>query len=238
VAALAVSTLMIVAPAQAAVPTFPNNVVVFPDRDFVSVEGYSEHAGETATVEVTRPGVGLMGSAKGVVSGTDVAFEVNHPGGVCWGAGTTLNVTPDIKAGDIVSVTFPDGSHDETTTSSATVTQDMALDGSTLTVVGTIGPDVNTDFMEQRIINPDLVDTDVAKRDIRALPGPLTPAARGGYSSGMEFPTPTTFKATYVFDDPATAAIAAAGLTRRERLSETAADTEPAPTSAPPVEIE
>ena len=129
VAALALSPLMVVQPAEAAVPTFPNNVVVFPNRDFVSIEGYAEHAGETATVEVTRPGVGLMGSAKGVVSGTDVAFEVNHPGGVCWGAGTSLNVTPDIQAGDIVSITFADGSHDETTTSSATVTQDMTLDG-------------------------------------------------------------------------------------------------------------
>jgi hypothetical protein len=210
VAALALSPLIVVQPAEAAVPTFPNNVVVFPNRDFVSIEGYSEHAGETATVEVTRPGVGLIGSAKGLVSGTDVAFEINHPGGVCWGAGTTLNVTPDIQAGDIVSITFPDGSHDETTTSSATVTQDMTLDGNTLTVVGSVGPDVNHDFMEQRIINPDLVDTEVAKRDIRALPGALVPAARGGYSSGLEFPTPTTFKATYVFDNAATAAIAAA----------------------------
>jgi hypothetical protein len=209
VAALALSPLIVVQPAEAAVPTFPNNVVVFPNRDFVSIEGYAEHAGETATVEVTRAGA-VIGSAKGVVSGTDVAFEVNHPGGVCWGAGTGVNVTPDIQAGDVVSITFPDGSHDETTTSSATVTQDMTLDGNTITVVGSVGPDVTHDFMEQRIINPDLVDTEVAKRDIRALPGPLVPAARGGYSSGLEFPTPTTFKATYVFDNASTAAIAAA----------------------------
>ena len=32
----------------------------------------------TALLEVNRPGVGVVGSAKGVVSGTDVAFEVNH----------------------------------------------------------------------------------------------------------------------------------------------------------------
>src|SRR6478672_13724002 len=158
-AGLAATTLVTMQPATAAVPVFPNNVVVFPDRDFVSVEGYAEHAGETATIEVTRPGTGVMGSAKAVVSGTDVAFEVNHPGGVCWGAGTSMDVTPDIKAGDVVSIRFPDGSHDETTTSSATVTQDMTLSGTTLTVTGSIGPDVVRSQMEQRIINPDLVDS-------------------------------------------------------------------------------
>ncbi len=37
------------------------------------------------TVEVTRPGVGVVGSAIGVVSGGDVAFEINHPGGILLG---------------------------------------------------------------------------------------------------------------------------------------------------------
>ncbi len=192
--------LLFAGPASAAVPAFPNNVVVFPNRDFVSLEGYSEHAGETAVVEVTRPGVGVVGSAKGVVSGTDVAFEVNHPGGVCWGNGTGLNVTPDILAGDIVSITFPDGSHDETTTSTATVTQNMVQNGTTVTVEGTFDPTtVNPDFLEQRIINPDLVAV-IGKRDVRALPGAIVPAARGGYSSGMSLPTPGHFLATYQFD--------------------------------------
>jgi hypothetical protein len=208
-AGLAATTLVMVGPASAAVPVFPNNVVVFPDRDFVSIEGYSEHAGETATLEVTRPGSGVIGSAKTVVSGTDVAFEVNHPGGVCWGAGTSLDVTPDIKAGDVVSITFPDGSHDETTTSSATVVKNMTRNGTTVTVEGTIGPDVIQSQMEQRIINPDLVDV-VGKRDVRALPGPLVAAPRGGYSSGIDFPTPTTFVATYEFDTLAGAETTAA----------------------------
>jgi hypothetical protein len=209
VTGLALTGLVYLPAASAAVPVFPNNVVVFPDRDFVSVEGYAEHAGETATIEVSRPGTGVMGSAKAVVSGTDVAFEVNHPGGICWGAGTTLNVTPDIKAGDVVKITFPDGSHDETTTSSATVTKDMVQDGTTITVEGSIGADVNPDFIEQRIINPDLVAL-VGKRDVRALPGPIVPAARGGYSSGLTFPTPTTFLATYQFDTLEAADAAAA----------------------------
>ncbi|MFD1053407.1 fibronectin type III domain-containing protein [Terrabacter terrigena] len=202
--------------ASAAVPTFPNNIAVFPDRDFVSIEGYAEHAGETATIKVTRPGVGVVGSATGLVSGTDVAFEVNHPGGVCWGNGTGLNVTPDIIAGDKVSITFPDGSSDDTTTSSSTVTHDMVQNGTTITVDGTFNEDptsalpvVNRDFLEQRIIQPDLVPI-IGKRDIRAVPGPLTPAPKGGYSSMLQFPSTGHFRATYVFDTQEAADVAAA----------------------------
>jgi hypothetical protein len=32
-------------PASAAVPTFPANLLVFPNRDFVSVAGFADHAG-------------------------------------------------------------------------------------------------------------------------------------------------------------------------------------------------
>ncbi|MFL6064668.1 MAG: chitobiase/beta-hexosaminidase C-terminal domain-containing protein [Friedmanniella sp.] len=193
--------------AAAAVPTFPDNVVVFPDRDFITIEGYQDHVGETGLVEVKRDGK-VIGSAKGVAEAGDVAFEINHPGGYCWGAGTGLNVTPDIKAGDVATVTWSDGTSGDTTVSSATVTKDMVLSGSTLTVTGTIGSDVNPAQMEQRIINPDLVDTAVAKRDIRAVPGPLTAAPKGGYSSSL-VASGGTFTATYEFDDAAVAAIAA-----------------------------
>ena len=214
---LALSPMVLLAgSASAAVPVFPNNVVVFPDRDFVSIEGYSEQAGETALVQVTRPGIGVVGSAKSVVSGTDVAFEINHPGGVCWGNGTALNVTPDIIAGDVVSITFPDGSHDETTTSSATVVTNMVQTGTTITIDGTFNVDpasalpvVNPDFLEQRIVQPDLVPI-LGKRDVRALPGPIVPAPTGGYSSGMSFPTPGHFLATYQFDTQEAADTAAA----------------------------
>lgn len=208
-AALALSPLVFTETASAATPSFPDNIVVFPDRDFVSVEGYEAHAGENATIKVTR-GTQVMGSAVVPVSGTDVAFEVNHPGGFCWGTGTSLKVTPDIRPGDVVSVTFADGVVEETRTSSAAVTEDMTLNGLTLTVRGRFGPEVNTAFMEQRIINADLVPL-IGKRDIRALPGEVTPAATGGYSSGMTFDTTAgTFVATYVFEGQAAADTAAA----------------------------
>ena len=52
--------------ASAAVPEAPNNIVVFPDRDFVTIEGYQDHIGETALVEVKRGGT-VVGSAQGEV---------------------------------------------------------------------------------------------------------------------------------------------------------------------------
>jgi hypothetical protein len=74
-------------------------------------------------------------------------------------------------------------------------------------VKGFVGPGVNPAQMEQRIINPDMVDTDIGKRDIRAVPDPsgvLIPAAKGGYSSMLQFDVdgPNTFRATYEFTFP------------------------------------
>ena len=40
--------------ASAAPPAFPDNLVVFPDRDFITVEGFQNHIGETALLEVVR----------------------------------------------------------------------------------------------------------------------------------------------------------------------------------------
>lgn len=202
-------------PASTAAPAFPDNLVVFPNRDFIAVEGYQDHVGETATVEVTRPGVGVVGSAQGVVAEGDVAFEINHPGGYCWGAGTNLNITPDIQPGDVVSIRFGDTPAGDTVVQDGFVTADAVQNGTTVTVSGHVGPGLNRDNTEQRIVEPALTDTVVGRRDVRALPGPLSPAPRGGHSSSLEF-SGDTFTATYVFDDADTAQIAAnAGLGER-----------------------
>jgi hypothetical protein len=196
--------------AEAAPPAFPNNVVVFPDRDFVTIEGYQNHIGDVALVEVTRNGQ-VIGSAKGTVEEGDVAFEINHPGGYCWGAGTGLNVTPDIRPGDKVNISFNGIDAGDTIAGNTYVTQDAFIPAgtpNTVIVKGFVGPGVNPAQMEQRIINPDMVDTEIGKRDIRALPGPLTPAPKGGYSSALTFEG-DTFTATYVFQDAANAALAA-----------------------------
>ena len=200
--------------AQAAPPAFPNNVVVFPDRDFVTIEGYQNHIGEEGLVEVTRNGQ-VIGSAKGTVEEGDVAFEINHPGGYCWGAGTGLNVTPDIRPGDKVNISFNGIDAGDTIAGDTYVTQSAYIPAgtpNTLIVKGYVGPDVDRAQMEQRIINPDLVNTEIGRRDIRAVPGPLTPAPKGGYSSALTFEgepgQPATFTATYVFQDAANAVIA------------------------------
>jgi hypothetical protein len=208
-AALAATALAGAMSASAAPPAFPNNILVFPDRDFVTIEGYSDHAGQQGLVQITRNGV-VIGSAIGTVDGGDVAFEINHPGGYCWGAGTNLNVTPDIRPGDKATLSFGGIEVGDTVVGNAFVTQSAFIPAgtpNTLIVKGFVGPGVNPAQMEQRIINPDLVDTEIGKRDIRAVPGPLTPAPKGGYSSALTFEG-DTFTATYVFQDPANATIA------------------------------
>jgi len=193
-------------------PVAPNNIGVFPNRDFVNFEGYIGHHGQQALVEVTRPGTGVVGSAIGTVDNPNndplaVIFEVNHPGGICWGAGTALQVTPDIIAGDIVSIKIPANPatgaaavNDATTVPDA-FANDAVQNGIIVTVTGHIGPAVNRANIEQRIIEPALVDTAVQKRDVRAVPGPMTPAGKGGYASSLEFDLdgPNTFRATYDF---------------------------------------
>jgi hypothetical protein len=203
------------AAAAAGLPVFPDNLVIFPNRDFITVEGYQDHIGETATIEVTRPGVGIVGSAKGVVAAGDVAFEINHPGGYCWGAGTGLNVTPDILPGDVASIRFGDAPVAQTVVQDAMVTADAVQNGTTVTVTGHIGAGVDRANIEQRIVEPALTGTAVARRDVRALPGPLVPAPKGGYQSSLEV-TGDTFTATYEFVTPDVAEIAAnAGLGER-----------------------
>ncbi len=219
---LSAAALISATTASAAVPSFPDNLLVFPNRDFISVAGYQDHIGETATVELTRAGVGVVGSAQAVVAEGDVAFEINHPGGVRWGNGTGLKVTPDILPGDVATISFAGTKVGDTRVLDGFVTADAVLGtttltGDTVTVTGHISPDVIKDNTEQRIVEPALTATVVGRRDVRALPGPMTPAPKGGYSSGLEFnDADHTFTATYVFDDPALAKIAAnAGLGER-----------------------
>ena len=196
--------------ATAATPEFPNNLVVFPDRDFLAVEGYQDRVGQEALIEVTRGGE-VVGSAKATIAEGDPAIEVNHPGGACWGAGTDLNVTPDIRAGDKVSITFPDEFVEDTIVQDAAVDTDTTIDEATRTVTvrGYIAGGVNLDQTEQRIVNPDLVDL-IGKRDVRALRGPLVPSDKGGYSSGLDIAN-GRFTATYVFDTLEAARTAAGG---------------------------
>jgi hypothetical protein len=207
--------------ANAAVPVFPNNIVAFPQRDFVTLEGYSELKGQNLTVEVVRAGV-VIGSAIGKVSGLDVAFEVNHPGGYCWGAGTGLDVTPDIKHGDMVqlrktaepvSTFFQDMvvKHAECSGPGEISTDKLSVAGSNsddnvVIIKGVYSGAMDFAFTEQRVVNPDLKTTAVGRRDIRAVQGAVagTFEAADGYSSKLVFDKAAgTFTATYIFTNTA-----------------------------------
>ncbi|MFN0026395.1 MAG: fibronectin type III domain-containing protein [Acidimicrobiales bacterium] len=207
-------------PAAAAVPAFPDNIVVFPDRDFMGIEGYTDYIGQTVLIEVTRPGLGIVGSTTGVVGGGDIPLEVNHPGGVCWGNGSAHQVTPDIQPGDVVSLKAGNTALGETVVQDAYVSNvggapALSLAGNVLTVRGHAGAGVNPAQFEQRIVHPPLKDTGIGRRDVAANTAVLTPSPNGGYNSMVEFLAGTnTFVATYVFDDPAVAAIAAEGQLR------------------------
>ena len=202
--------------ANAVVPAFPDNITIFPDRDFVSIDGFAEHAGEQITIEVRRPAVGLVGSAIGTtasaasIAAGNPAIEVNHPGGICWGAGGGLQVTPDIRAGDVVSLKFAGTVVADTTTLDAAVTGGTLTNPTTLVVEGRLGPAVDPTFVEQRIVEPALLGTEIGRRDIRAVPGPLVAAPRGGYSSGLDV-AGGNFTATYEFLTPEAADIAVGG---------------------------
>ncbi|HUR83880.1 MAG TPA: fibronectin type III domain-containing protein [Solirubrobacteraceae bacterium] len=201
--------------ASAAVPAAPNNILVFPNRDFVTVEGFADHAGEQALLEITR-GNTVIGSAKATVSGGDVAFEVNHPGGACWGAGTSLQVTPDIQPGDKATLSFGGKAAGDTTVQNAFV-EHLAYDGAqtvTVTGIAQLGAGVDPGNIEQRIVNPDLVPL-IGKRDIRAVPGGVVASPKtgpaGGYTSNLEVDANGYFTATYVFDTASVAELVATG---------------------------
>ena len=82
----ATAGVLTAAPASAAVPVFPDNITIFPDRDFVSIDGFVGNAGKPITVEVVRGGT-VIGSATGPEAGADVinAEEDGELGGPGFG---------------------------------------------------------------------------------------------------------------------------------------------------------
>src|SRR5437764_263987 len=99
-ASLAAASLAVAAPsAPAAIsmpPAFPHEVTVFPERDFVTVDGWP--ANTDVRVDVLRNGVNV-GTATWKTDAAGLA-EINHPGGGCW-----TGFTPDILPGDVVQAT-------------------------------------------------------------------------------------------------------------------------------------
>jgi hypothetical protein len=193
----AASIAVIAGQAAQAVPAAPHNIVVFPQRDFVTLEGYTNRlteVGKTATVVVTRGGVETS-RATGTITAGDVSLEINHPGGVCWDG-----VTPNIKPGDVVRVSVPGAGSDSTIVQTPEVTP-QGGDGFRkagafdLVVEGKRSAGFPLSRIEQRIVNPDMDPTDIGRRDIRApsRPGPYTstlaPNGTNGFTATYHFVT-------------------------------------------------
>lgn len=200
---LQVTVLCLVVCAVAQLPTAPDNIICMPDTDGCTIQAFINYVGKPLTVEVVRDSQ-IVGSTVGIVSGGIIAFQINHPNGICWGDGTKLMVTPNIQKGDIVIV--KDGTQ--------ALAQTQVLDGyiidskivnNDVIVSGYIGSSVPPNNIEVRIVSPLLVNTAVRRRDVRALVGPFVNAV--GYTS-IVVVSGTTFTATFTFSDVATAIIA------------------------------
>ncbi|HYO39331.1 MAG TPA: Ig-like domain-containing protein [Nocardioidaceae bacterium] len=169
------------APASADVTevTPPHDIGVFPMRDFLGIGGWG--VGKEMSVKVIRDGV-QIGSAGPMTLAADLELdgfaEVNHPGGVCWNG-----VTPNIVAGDRIEAVDADGNGEFTVVQNVEVTKpatkvdadgdgaedDIVAQGIAANLDGT--GRMNPSLVEQRVINPDLKDTTVGRRDVRAIFG-------------------------------------------------------------------
>jgi hypothetical protein len=196
-------------------PAAPMNIVTFPNRDMVVLEGYDDHDGKNVNIKVYR-GTELMGAASGKIA-AGAEFEVNHPGGACWGNGTGFpQVTPDILPGDRIVVELEENGQffeqaESVVQGGAATRMNYTAGATTLTVTGTVPDGVRPADVEQRIVNPELTDTPVARRDLRALVSDtMQPGPRGGYTSRLEINADGTFTAYYDFADSAADAAAVA----------------------------
>lgn len=141
-------------------PIGPGNIEIFNHRDMVALEGYTAQAGERATVTVKRGGQ-TIGSGMGTIDETGF-LEFNHPGGECW-----IGVTPNIKGGDLVEVSFSESAFvDGATVGSAVITdvtgsavtatpQAGDVEG-TVTITGTYGGDVDLSRFVVEVVNPEM----------------------------------------------------------------------------------
>ncbi|AHY46490.1 Fn3 associated [Rubrobacter radiotolerans] len=217
-------------------PQLPHEPVVFPQRDFVSVEGYDPNT--PVTIRVKRDGH-TIGVADAVTDATGFT-EVNHPGGVCWGAGAPpeLNVTPDILPGDVVDVEIKGANGDvvavdRQTTLGATA-EPAKIVGNRLIVRGTAedanGEPIPIERLEQRIVNPDFGDIEVGRRDIRAtadggrVPAGATATLAYDPVDPVRNPKGTEWTATYTGLSQQVMDLAVAGQTRVLAWQETTAN--------------
>jgi hypothetical protein len=155
-------------------PVGNHSIIVFPQRDFVSADGYAD--GDLVVVYVIEP--------DGTIISTDPAtpiaaqggiVEVNHPGGACWNG-----TTPDIRPGDIVQVDIVGGPNagtaDATTVRNITAKRPVQTAPDTVVVHGTAqdsftaipGNPLDIALLEHRLVAPGNIFEKNGRRTLRA----------------------------------------------------------------------
>jgi hypothetical protein len=169
---------------SALAPEPPTDIVCFPDRDFCTFSGFVEFTGKEIRIEVTRENL-LIGAAIGIPSGNpNLAFEINHPGGLCWGDKVDLKVTPNLVAGDRVAAYFGnllvcDLILKDGTISPTSTVVDLTREISIPFFVNENANNVGTKFVDPtqlsaRLTNGDFQDTAVGSRHVNAVFGTTT----------------------------------------------------------------
>jgi hypothetical protein len=146
-------------------PTDGHHSNVFPQRDFVSADGYTDVDSNghliPVVVSVYRNGV-LPRSSEPIVPAADPKalpgdpfasiVEVNHPGGGCWAV-----QTPDILPGDVIRTTVGNtGRMDQTTVANVIAQSPVQIDATTIQIHGTArnadGTRMGISQLEQRMV--------------------------------------------------------------------------------------
>jgi hypothetical protein len=196
---------------DAAVPAnqaFLKNVTVFPERDFISIEGFPEGTDLQVVVRRGNSATPVVGTARGIV-GRSGLFEINHPGGVCW-TGQTPNILPGdwIDVFQVVNLSFSAGQTQRVIDAKITRTAfefttpagavQVRVNGSSVDAGGAPLP---LALVEQRIINPDFKDnrsSRIGRRDIRAdTSGGRVENVPGGTGALQATSVPGQWQATY-----------------------------------------
>jgi hypothetical protein len=183
--------------AMPAIASADSQVIAFPERDFLSGDGFT--AGQTVNYKVTHTnGKSYTASVRADLDGL---AEVNHPGGVCWST-----MTPDVKAGDVI--TADDGVPADAVTFTVPNTQVQRVTNpapGTIVVKGWASTDggpttpgttrLPDDQVESRIVAPRNLFDASGKRTLRASPTDTT--LNGTFAWDSADPTVTTYTATY-----------------------------------------
>ncbi|HYO83418.1 MAG TPA: hypothetical protein VES20_18595, partial [Bryobacteraceae bacterium] len=175
-------------------PLAPHSIAVFPQRDFVSAEGYSEvdfvkvevihsdgvtrSTGDAPATSAGLPGNLVVPQEDPETPEIEGLVEVNHPGGACW-----AGITPNIIAGDKVRLTVYRAAAnpsdpplvigvEQTTVAGVTVQRPVQEGTSTVKVRGTaklaVGGPIPIGQLEQRFVSPQNLFARNNRRTLRA----------------------------------------------------------------------